>query len=377
MPDPKPSLTLLRELTDTHVLEALIAAPRLTRAELAERTGISKPTVGDSVRRLVAAGLVADTGARTSGRGAVGSYFALADDVGVALALDVAPEGIVGELVDVRAEVLARATAQVRIPARPGPVSTSLRAVAQGLQAKAPGPIRLAVVSAADPVQRRTGRLVQLPYAPFLVGALTPADALLDVVTGPVVVDNDVNWAARAERRAGEDDLDDFVYLYLGAGLGCAVVGDGEVLRGHDGFAGEIGDVVTCGPDGHACPFIEVFARLGLRQPGSTAIDVAALLARAEAPDPSTVSAIAQAVAGVLAAAVAFADPAVVVLGGPWGTQPSVVRAISDQAAALPRRVAVRPAQVDHAPLAGARLHAVDAIRAAVVSTRSVGALSL
>jgi predicted NBD/HSP70 family sugar kinase len=249
--------------------------------------------------------------------------------------------------------------------------------VAQGLQAKAPGPIRLAVVSAADPVQRRTGRLVQLPYAPFLVGALTPADALLDVVTGPVVVDNDVNWAARAERRAGEDDLDDFVYLYLGAGLGCAVVGDGEVLRGHDGFAGEIGDVVTCGPDGHACPFIEVFARLGLRQPGSTAIDVAALLARAEAPDPSTVSAIAQAVAGVLAAAVAFADPAVVVLGGPWGTQPSVVRAISDQAAALPRRVAVRPAQVDHAPLAGARLHAVDAIRAAVVSTRSVGALSL
>ena len=37
---------------------------RLTRAELAAETGISKPTVGESVRRLTEAGLVADTGER-------------------------------------------------------------------------------------------------------------------------------------------------------------------------------------------------------------------------------------------------------------------------------------------------------------------------
>ena len=168
MPDPKPSLTLLRDLTDTHVLEALIAAPRLTRAELAERTGISKPTVGESVRRLVAAGLVVDTGARTSGRGAVGSYFALTDDIGVALVLDVAPEGIVGELVDVRgtgARPRHRAGAH---PGPPRPGGESLRAVAQRLQAKAPGPIRLAVVSAADPVQRahRASRATALCAVP-------------------------------------------------------------------------------------------------------------------------------------------------------------------------------------------------------------------
>ena len=42
----KPSLELLRALSDEHVLRALMAEPRLTRAELACRTGISKPTVG-------------------------------------------------------------------------------------------------------------------------------------------------------------------------------------------------------------------------------------------------------------------------------------------------------------------------------------------
>ena len=69
-----PSLDLLRSLSDEHVLGALIDHQRLTRTELADVTGISKPTVSESVRRLVAAGLVIDTGERTTGRGRSGSY---------------------------------------------------------------------------------------------------------------------------------------------------------------------------------------------------------------------------------------------------------------------------------------------------------------
>ena len=41
-----PSLELLRGLSDEHVLRALIKHDRMTRAELAAYTGISKPTVG-------------------------------------------------------------------------------------------------------------------------------------------------------------------------------------------------------------------------------------------------------------------------------------------------------------------------------------------
>jgi len=103
---------------------------------------------------------------------------------------------------------------------------------------------RLAVVSAADPVDRVSGRMVHLPDAPFLLGDLDPARILAPRVDGPVVVDNDVNWAARAERdhaRAvggSAAALDDFVYLFLGEGVGYAVVSDGQVRRGHSGLAG-------------------------------------------------------------------------------------------------------------------------------------------
>ena len=62
----------------------------------------------------------------------------------------------------------------------------------------------------------------------------------------------------------------------------------------------------------------EVFAALGLRRPGSTAIDVPALL-RAVERTTEVRTALARAVAGVLSAVVALTDPAVVLVGGPWG----------------------------------------------------------
>jgi predicted NBD/HSP70 family sugar kinase len=368
----KPSLDLLRALTDEHVLRALMRHPRLTRAELATRTGISKPTAGESVRRLTEAGLVVDTGERTPGgrgRGRVGSYYALAADVGVALAVSIAPEGIVAECVDAYGESVTRAEERIGRPARPAPVADALRRAVVEATRDAGRTPRLAVVSAADPVDRATGRLVQLPDAPFLLGELDPAEVLAPHVDGPVTVDNDVNWAAQAERVAAP--LSDFAYLYLGEGLGCAVVSDGEVRRGRTGLAGEIAHLVTTGPDGRAVRLIEVFGVLGLRRDGSTAIDVDRLLATAtgaEARATATRQALGRAMSGVLAAVVALTDPEVVVIGGPWGSDPVVLAAITGAAARLPRHVPVRAAALTVEPaLAGARADAVERLRATIV----------
>src|SRR3954467_12292323 len=109
MESAKPSHDLVRALTDEHVLRALMRHRRLTRAELAQEIGISKPTAGESVRRLTERGLVVDTGERTPGgrgRGRVGSYYALAADVGAALAVSIAPDGVVAESVDVYGDTL-------------------------------------------------------------------------------------------------------------------------------------------------------------------------------------------------------------------------------------------------------------------------------
>jgi predicted NBD/HSP70 family sugar kinase len=372
----KPSLELVRSLTDEHVLRALMRHRRLTRAELATETGISKPTVGESVRRLAEAGLLADTGERTPGgrgRGRVGSYYALAEDIGGALAVSIAPEGIVAECLDAYGGVVARAEAKIGRPARPEQVAAALRTAA-GTARREAGPAPwLAVVSAADPVDRASGRLIQLPDAPFLLGELDTVDVLAPYVDGPVTVDNDVNWAARAERDAAPlGPLDDFAYLFLGEGLGCAIVSDGEVMRGRSGLAGEIAHLVTVGPGGQAVRLIEVFDELGLRQAGSTAIDVDRLLAAATGPHAAAVAtraALSDAVGGVLAAVVALADPQAVVVGGSWGGQPAILDGIAAAVARLPRGVPVRAAGPTAEPsLAGARADAVGRLRSAIVA---------
>ncbi|MEV4704350.1 ROK family transcriptional regulator [Actinoplanes sp. NPDC049316] len=363
-------MDLVRAATDERVLRALMDHRRLTRAELAALIGISKPTAGESVRRLSEAGLVADTGARTPGgrgRGRVGSYYALAEDIGTALAVGIAPEGAVTEVVDAYGEVIARAEHGISRPARPAQVAAAVRTVAAQAAGKAPAPPRLAVVSAADPVDRATGRLVQLPDAPFLVGELDPVEVLAASVAGPVVVDNDVNWAAQAERAAADPPLADFAYLYLGEGLGCALVSDDEVRRGATGLAGEIAHLVTTGPRDRAMPLTRVFAELGLHRPGTTAIDVDRLLAAASTPLHATLG---RAVSGVLAAVVALADPTAVVIGGPWGSDPAILEAIRAGFAGGPRQVEIRAAVVRERPaLAGARLDAARRLRADIVAS--------
>jgi predicted NBD/HSP70 family sugar kinase len=363
VPSERPSPRVLRAMSDETVARALINGGRMTRAELSVATGLSKPTVAEAIRRLVEKGLVRDTGVRTTGRGGVGTYYALGEAAGKGLAVAIAPEGIVVEVLDAAGNQLARAERNVDRPTKPAAVRRLLASATRSALRTLPvDHVAVAVVSAADPVDRASGRLVHLPDAPFLIGELDPAATLSTFVNGRVYVDNDVNWAARYEQATRARDggaMQDFAYLYLGEGLGCAVIADGEVRRGHRGLAGEVEHVLTVGPGNTAIPFTTVFDRLRVRQPGSAAIDVDALTWAFDRP--RRLSAVAKAIAGVISAIVALLDPSSVVLAGAWGTDPRLVTAVRDVVADSARPVPIEAAREPAAAaLAGARASTLD-----------------
>lgn len=69
----------------------------------------------------------------------------------------------------------------------------------------------------------------------------------------PIAVDNDANCAARAEWRVGAArGHDDVLVVTLGTGIGGGIVSGGRLLRGWNGFAGEIGHLVVVA-DGREC----------------------------------------------------------------------------------------------------------------------------
>ncbi len=64
---------------------------------------------------------------------------------------------------------------------------------------------------------------------------------------------NDANAAAIGEMMFGAaKGMKDFIFITLGTGLGSGIVSNGELVYGHDSFAGELGHVIMF-PDGRQC----------------------------------------------------------------------------------------------------------------------------
>jgi glucokinase len=62
----------------------------------------------------------------------------------------------------------------------------------------------------------------------------------------PVVITNDANAAAMGEKLFGAaKGLNNFIVITLGTGLGSGIVVNGDLLYGHDGFAGEVGHMIV------------------------------------------------------------------------------------------------------------------------------------
>ncbi len=318
-----PSLDLVRQVTDRHVLGWLIGELELTRAELAARSGISKPTISESVRRLEEAGLLVESGKQSGKRGPSGTFYRLRDDAGFAVAVTISPAAVIAESCDLRGNTVRRSDALVPGPVTAAELEPVLRRLVGHVVAGLPGRASGTCVNVAGPVDQRDQRLVRLPNSPYFRDSFAPADLIRDQLAGSIRVDNDVNWAAAAEHAEGTaSGLDDFLYAFLGPGIGSAIYAGGRLVRGHRGLAGELANVLTTGPSGRTRRLADCFADWGLRERGTEAIDLVAIssVLRGEAAaDRRRREQIAAAVAGALGSLAAALDPEVILIAGPWG----------------------------------------------------------
>ena len=95
-----------------------------------------------------------------------------------------------------------------------------------------------------------------IEFAPNLPwrGVLPLADMLTERFGIPVALTNDANAAAIGEMTYGAArGLKDFIMITLGTGVGSGIVVNGQLVYGHDGFAGELGHVIVKPINGRAC----------------------------------------------------------------------------------------------------------------------------
>ena len=232
--------SLLRELNDRAALDLLLPGTPLTRTLISEQTGVSKVTVAQMLARLEERGLVTVVGQQEGGRGPNAALYSVVPSSAYVAGLYVELDSVSAGVADVTGRVVAEVS--VNPNGVSNPVELVRGAVDRACRTAGVEMSRLSafVIGSPGVVDPKTGNprlAVNLPdWHEGVLGALRGAP------NGPVIIENDVNLAALAERSVGAArGLEDFVLLWIGGGLGMAAFLGGKVRRGAAGAAGQIG----------------------------------------------------------------------------------------------------------------------------------------
>jgi predicted NBD/HSP70 family sugar kinase len=305
-----------------------------TRADLAALTGLARSTIAQRLEQLQERGLLRDAGGSVSTGGRPPKRFAFNEDAGLVLAADLGATHSRLAVTNLGGDVLAEDRGDIRI-------ATGPEAVLGWVDERFGAMLREAGRSADDvtgigigvpgPVEHANGRPRNPPIMPGWDGYPIP-DRFSERFGVPVLVDNDVNIMALGEHWSHWPDIDQMLFVKVGTGIGCGIVAEGTIHRGAEGAAGDIGHIrVATAEDADdvvcSCGNVDCLEALAggramaeqLRAAGYEVETARGVVELARAGEPAAVQLVRESgrlVGEVLAAAVNFFNPSVIVVGG-------------------------------------------------------------
>ncbi len=228
-------------------MRALRRSGQTSRAEVTSITGWSRAKTSQEVNTLIEKGYLVDAGEGISKGGRKPRLLRFNSRLGYVVGIDIGATSLEIALADINGSILERVTepADVRHPPEEllGRCSVLIleMAVARGIH---PEQILGIGVGVPGPVDFARGVLVapplmmdweNYPIRDFFKETFSSAF---------VVVDNDVNIMALGEQRSGDAaNLDHFLVIKIGTGIGCGIMVNRKIHRGSNGCAGDIGHI--------------------------------------------------------------------------------------------------------------------------------------
>lgn len=314
----------------------------LSRAQLADGLHIPRPRLLNEVSRLVLDGRLAEAGPAASRGGRPSTLVELNPRIRFA-AVDLGASSVDVEITDGRLTPVASAAEPCDIRLGPEAVLRRVTEILSKLRAQN-GADRLDAlgIGLPGPVSFREGLSVSPPIMPGW-DRFPVRESLSRELGCPVVVDNDVNVMTLGEHHGGvARHTPDLLFVKLGSGIGCGVQVGGEIYRGAEGSAGDIGHiqieddgpVCSCGNTGCLEAYFggAALARDAARAARSgaspalaerlavsgelTARDVADCAAAGDVACTHLIRAGGRRVGKVLTGLVSFMNPSMIVIGG-------------------------------------------------------------
>lgn len=246
---------LVRQINLSLVMNILRTQAPISRAALAQATGLNKATVSDLVFDLMERGFIREVGMKSSGTGRPATLLTLHPAAGFIVSCEIAVDFIEVLVTDFAPEVFWQV--KERTSPEMGQQAILERTLALLFQAVEKGrateaPLFGVAIGVPGMVDSTSGTLL---FAPNLGWNNVELLAFFEKANfgAPVFVDNEANLAALGEHYFGAArGYDNVLYLSGNIGLGGGVVRDGHLCRGVSGVASEFGHM-TMNPDGELC----------------------------------------------------------------------------------------------------------------------------
>ncbi len=244
----------IRRLNATSALKQLRENGPMSRAQIADRLGLTRATVSAIAADLIAASLISEREYEEGGVGRRGMLLDLNPSCGAMVAVELDIDRVEVVLANFGMEFLWRGEANLSVPVS---AEEGLRLagdlVVQAMERASE--LRLSCLGIclawAGLVKRSTGELAYGPISGWKSVALK--EDWESRFQTPVYVENEAHAGAIAAHHLGEPrGVSDLIYLSLGVGLSSGVFVDGGLLRGSEGYAGQVGHTPFVA-DGHLC----------------------------------------------------------------------------------------------------------------------------
>ncbi len=230
------------------VLQCILGAGSISRADIARTTGLTPATISQLVAELESDGFVTELGTGPSAGGKPPTLYGVNAGARSIVAVDLSDSERVGSVLDLKGTSSYR-TIRSRQSVQGQEGIDQLVDTIDDLMGETPAPV-LGIGIGTPGVVDDEGTVVEASYLDWHD---VPLGALLsDRYSLPVYVINNSRAAALAEYSFGDHEAENLLVLKIGNGIGAGVLLDGRVHGGEDSAAGEIGHVVV-DPKGIPC----------------------------------------------------------------------------------------------------------------------------
>jgi len=246
--------SLVREINLSVIMNHLRTNAPISRAALAEATGLNKTTVSSLVNELIERQFVQEVGLTSQNTGRPAVLLKLDPAVGFIVSCEIGVDFILVVCTDFSPKIIWRQEEHIDpIIGKRAILDRALVILHQAIEIGCPlcGTLLGVAVGVPGLVDQLSGVLL---FAPNLGWKdLAIRSILYESFKEPLFVDNEANFAALGEHYFGAaQGYNEMLYISAGVGLGGGIVHDGRVFSGVTGVGAEFGHM-TVDPDGEVC----------------------------------------------------------------------------------------------------------------------------